>query len=119
MGDVGRLCARLVVFALVLALLPVVSASAVTTPTTTFIVDTTEDTTGTCAIDPTDCTLRQAINTVDANGGANTIQFNVPAGSTISLTNGSLLVNPASGTTLTITPGTGRATPRPRRSRTR
>src|SRR5437764_8374805 len=93
-GRWGRVAVRTVV----LALLPVTSASAITPVSTTFTVDTTADSTGTCAIDPTDCSLRQAINTIDGNGGDNTIQFNLPAGSTISLTNGSLVVNPASGT---------------------
>src|SRR5436305_15016730 len=103
MGFWARRCARLAVRTVVLALLPVTSASAITPVSTTFTVDTIADSTGTCAIDPTDCSVRQAINTIDANGGDNTIQFNLPAGSTISLTNGSLAANPASGTQLTMT----------------
>ena len=54
----------------------------------TFTVTTNADTSGTCAADPDpgDCTLRQAINSANALPGTDTIAFNLPGSTKISIT---------------------------------
>jgi CSLREA domain-containing protein len=44
----------------------------------TFVVDTTDDDTGSCVQTPTHCSLRQAITATNQAAGADTINFNLP-----------------------------------------
>lgn len=59
----------------------------------TFTVNNTTDASGACPT-PTTCSLRQAIESTNTAAGSDTIQFSLPPGSVISLTAGTLQVNP-------------------------
>jgi CSLREA domain-containing protein len=90
-----------IVVGLVSALVPVAAADAAT-----FTVTTTADPTGTCPT-PNSCSLRQAVNSANATAGDDVITFSLPPGSTISLTNGGIPVNPTTGSDHTTIQGPG------------
>ncbi|MEA2348037.1 MAG: fibronectin-binding autotransporter adhesin [Thermoleophilaceae bacterium] len=71
-----------------------------------FTVNTTADTAGSCPT-PTTCTLRQAVNDANVAGTDDTIDFNLPPGSVISLVNGPIDINSASSTEKTDISGPG------------
>jgi hypothetical protein len=77
----------------------------------TFTVNTTADTppaTPGCAGASGDCSVRQAVESANSAAGDDTINFNVPAGSTITLSQGPLTINPGfSSTDATTISGPG------------
>jgi hypothetical protein len=82
--------------ALAIAAIVIVPAGA---SAATFTVNTINDTTpltAGCAGAPGDCSLRQAIESANANAGDDTINFGIPTPATIRLTSGRLTVNPVS-----------------------
>ena len=60
----------------------------------TFTVNNTTDDDGPCPT-PTTCSLRQALAEADVAGGSDVVEFDLPAGSVISLTDGPLIIVPA------------------------
>src|ERR1044072_2964564 len=60
----------------------------------TFTVDNTTDVVGPCPT-PTTCSLRQAIASAQSAPGPDSVEFGLPAGSVISLTNGPLVIAPS------------------------
>ena len=70
--------AMVVLVAIGLFVTVVASDTMVQAQATTFTVNSTADL-GDGACDATECTLREAINAANANAGADTIAFNIPA----------------------------------------
>ena len=72
----------------------------------TFTVNNTTDDDGTCPT-PATCSLRQALAEADLAAGSDVVEFSLPAGSVISLTDGPLFVVPASPTDAVSVRGPG------------
>jgi CSLREA domain-containing protein len=81
----------------------------------TYQVNTTADTApdpspGACTTDPDGCTLREAINDANSNGGDDTVTFASGLSGTIALAQGQLNVNTSSGNLTIQGPGAGTLT---------
>ncbi len=72
----------------------------------TFTVNNTTDDDGTCPT-PATCSLRQALAEADLAAGSDVVEFSLPAGSVISLTDGPLFVVPANPTDAVSVRGPG------------